>query len=679
MNGSLLRRWQQRVARTRLARWKAVFLVLTVLLAARVPAQESPPVQPETLLFQDEIVNAASKYPEPAREAPTTVTLVSKEELRRFGYRTLAEALRSVAGFYSSNDRSYSSLGVRGFQRPGDFSDRVLLLINGHTVNDDVFQHAPIGEDFGVDIEAIERIEVVRGPGAAIYGGNALFAVINVVTISGVDAPGIRMRAETGSFWRKRGMLSFGHTTAGGLDVFATGSVLDVDGDDALFYPAYDAPAFNHGVAEDADRERAYKFYLQAHYGPFSLQANTAGREKHIPTAPFGATFNDPGSKIFDQRGFVELQYHGTLLADLTVDARVYYDYLRTHTTLIYGAAENPIKNETRATSDWLGSELRLRYPTVWRQTFSGGVEYSYHPNATQRNFDLPYVSYLDDRRSFHNVGVYLQDEIRLLPSLTLIAGGRFDHQYDKIDEWSPRVAAVWKPRDSTVIKLLYGTAFRAPNLFESYHRISQGSFNALANPNLDSEHITTYEAAIEEDLWGVARLTLSGFHDEIDDLISQVSIDTAGGTPTSQYQNRDSVDANGMEAALRVPLPRRMAARAAYSFQVTRLPGDRRLINSPEHLGNLGLLFPVLFGIDGAAELFVIGPRDTGDGKRLETVPLVNLNFVYEVRRYDVDLSAGFYNIFDQSYRDPAGVEYLQDSIPQDEFTFRVQVGYGF
>jgi outer membrane receptor protein involved in Fe transport len=117
-----------------------------------------------------------------------------------------------------------------------------------------------IGYEFGIDLEAVEHIEVIRGPGSALYGGNALFAVINVVTFDGATKPGVHALMETGSFWRKRAQLSVGHVTDGGLSVFASGSILDVDGQDELFYPEFDDPSTNDGIAEDADGERALNF-----------------------------------------------------------------------------------------------------------------------------------------------------------------------------------------------------------------------------------------------------------------------------------------------------------------------------------------------------------------------------------------------------------------------------------
>ena len=135
-----------------------------------------------------ERVFGASERLQPVTEAPASVTIVTAEDIRRYGYRTLADILRGVRGFYVSNDRNYSYVGARGFAKPGDYNTRILLLVNGHRVNDNVYDQASVGGEFGLDMAAIERVEIIRGPAASLYGTNAVFGVINVITRTGTVA-----------------------------------------------------------------------------------------------------------------------------------------------------------------------------------------------------------------------------------------------------------------------------------------------------------------------------------------------------------------------------------------------------------------------------------------------------------------------------------------------------------
>ena len=132
-------------------------------------------------------VFAASMFTQKVTDAPSAVSIVTKDEIRRFGYRTLGDIVQGVRGFDVTYDRSYTTLGVRGFNRLGDFGGRTLLLIDGHRMNDPIFDTAAGGNDFLLDVDLIERVEFIRGPGSAIYGNNAFFGVINVITRKPAD------------------------------------------------------------------------------------------------------------------------------------------------------------------------------------------------------------------------------------------------------------------------------------------------------------------------------------------------------------------------------------------------------------------------------------------------------------------------------------------------------------
>src|SRR3984957_3665237 len=127
-------------------------------------------------------VFSASKHLEDSRQAPSSVSTITAEDIRRYGWRKLGAALSSLRGFHTSYDRNYTYLGVRGILRPGDYNSRVLLLVNGHRMNDNVFDNAFIGTEFQLDLDLIDHIEVVRGPSSSLFGTNAVFGVINVIT-----------------------------------------------------------------------------------------------------------------------------------------------------------------------------------------------------------------------------------------------------------------------------------------------------------------------------------------------------------------------------------------------------------------------------------------------------------------------------------------------------------------
>jgi len=145
-------------------------------------------------------VVTASKHAQKVTEAPSSVTVIQADEIKKYGYRSLGEILSSVAGLFVRTDRTYALLGIRGFGQPGDFNSRFLLLVDGHRVNAAVNDIALIDNGFIVDVDLIERVEIVRGPGSSLYGDNAILGVINVITRRGHDFNGPEASGSVGEF-----------------------------------------------------------------------------------------------------------------------------------------------------------------------------------------------------------------------------------------------------------------------------------------------------------------------------------------------------------------------------------------------------------------------------------------------------------------------------------------------
>ena len=115
-----------------------------------------------------------------------------------------------MRGFYISYDRQYSYVGVRGFSNPGDYNTRVLLMVDGHRLNDAIYEQAMVGTEFSVDVDLIERVEIIRGPASSLYGTNAVFAVINVITRTASEIHGEELEGDAGSFNTYRGRMTYG-------------------------------------------------------------------------------------------------------------------------------------------------------------------------------------------------------------------------------------------------------------------------------------------------------------------------------------------------------------------------------------------------------------------------------------------------------------------------------------
>ena len=238
-------------------------------------------------------VYGASGYKQKVTDTPASITIITADEIRRYGYRTLAEVLRNVPGFYVNYDRNYNYLGVRGFGPPGDYNSRILLLVDGHQINDDIYDQAYIGTEFPVDIDLVERVEVIRGPNSLRFLASALLGVINIVTKSVRDTPNLTFSGELASYGTFKSRITYGHQFGNGLGMLLSATYYDSHGQDRLFFPEFDHPATNNGIAENADGDLSHQLFMNLTYRGFSLEGVYGFREKQVPTASFGTIFND--------------------------------------------------------------------------------------------------------------------------------------------------------------------------------------------------------------------------------------------------------------------------------------------------------------------------------------------------------------------------------------------------
>src|SRR5579871_5264540 len=324
-----------------------ITLFLALLLAPPAGKADCPPQEPVPDLSEATLeqlgnvkIYAASKHLQAASDAPSSVTVVTADEIQRYGYRTLADILKTVPGFFVTNDRNYSSVGVRGFARPGDYNTRILLLVDGHRLNDNIYDEAMIGTEFPINIDLIERVEIIRGPASSLYGSNALFAVINIITKRGRDINGLDLSAEAGSFNTYSGTLTYGRTLRN-LEFLISGTFYGSGGHNSLFFPEFNTPQTNHGIASHADDDQVGSWLSTISFHDFTLQGAYGIREKGIPTAPYGTVFNNPGTRTTDSHFYLDLRYQHTFANSWELLARTFYDRYIYQGTYMYASPLN--------------------------------------------------------------------------------------------------------------------------------------------------------------------------------------------------------------------------------------------------------------------------------------------------------------------------------------------------
>ena len=655
---------------TRKACGVLVVLVVTGGIAAAAPAggATSRPASPDLTgltidqLLAIDVVYGASKHEQKITEAPASVTIVTSDDIRKYGYSTLSEILSSVGGFYTTYDRDYSFIGVRGFQRPGDFNSRILILVDGHRMNDSVYESVLIGTDAIVAVGDIERVEVIRGPSSSIYGTGAFFGVINIVTRRGQGLGGMEVEGGAASYRSAAGRLAYGRQFGSGPEAFVSASGYDSGGQD-LFFNQFNTPATNNGFAVNADKDRFSKAFGKFSFGDLTLEAAYSSRQKGIPTGASGTVFGDPRSKTLDDRGFIDLKYDHRFGDRVSVMSRAYYDGYYYRGDYFYLPPFNQYVEHGWAYTQ--GEEAQLDVRVGVRHTLMTGGEYRNH---YRQDFDSQdSTGSLSLHHQAEDWGLFVQDEFVASKHVSLSAGVRRDQYPTFGGSTNPRVALILSPAERTTIKVLYGQAFRAPSVYELFYSVA-------ANPSLTPETVRSAEVVLEQYFARTFRISASLFRNSIDNLISV--------NPTSGlFSNLQAVDSDGVEIGIERHWHGARFLRFDYTYQSTRDRSGGMLSDSPQNLAKLHLSLPLARErLNGGLEVLYTGRRLTLQGNALGGFAVANLNFVAMSLAKGLDVSAGIFNLLDKSYADAGSIGNApQDAIPQDGRHFRVKLTWRF
>lgn len=650
----------------------AAVLCVFVVASFECAAQDGAPDLAEATIEQlgNIKVYSASKRLQAASDAPSSVTVITADDIQQHGYRTLADVLQSVRGFFVTDDRNYSSLGVRGFARPGDFNTRILLLVDGHRLNDNIYDEAMIGTEFPIDIALVERIEVIRGPVSSLYGSNALFAVINVITKRGKDLGGLELWAEAASLNTYAGRISYGQKLRQ-FDFLLSGTFYGSRGYDQLFFPEFNKPETNNGIASHADDTQLGNSLATIHFRDFTLQSAFGTREKGVPTAPYGTLFNNPGTRTTDSHTYIDLRFDHTFARSWNILARTFYDRYTYAGTYIYSSSGNSAAispNLDVADGKWWGGELQLSKMFPAHNQITAGTEYRDNFRQDQTNYNLnPYSLLLNDKRTSAVAAVYLEDEVTLPRSLILNFGFRYDH-YNILDTSAdPRAALIYRPWSHTAFKGIYSEAFRAPNVYELYYSVLPN----LPSPDLKPEKLRSTEFVWEQGITSHLWLSTSAFCNWIGGLITEEPVDDNA----VRFRNLQNARSAGLELEIQGQLPKGLEGSASYSFQETkdRVTGQF-LSNSPRGLGKLSLSQSLLGKRMFASMDAQYRSRIQGiDGDTVSPFTVVNFTLLGRGIGKHLDLSGSIYNLLDKRYFDPPSIANLQNDIQQDGRSFRI------
>jgi iron complex outermembrane receptor protein len=654
-------------------------------------------------MLQITVAIAAGKV-QSQEEAPGIVSVIDAEEIRRIGARTLEDVLQIVPGFEVLTDNlGRARIIVRGLRATG--GENVLILFNGHRLNE-VITGGATAINLDIPVDNLERIEIIRGPGSALFGTNAFAGVINLIPYTADSFAGARLSAAGGSFATQQYSVLAGHVQ-GDLRVAGFVQFRDTNGPERTvqadtqtirdmavvgFEGASRAPGKTDDERQSVD--------ANAHLIYKGLTLNSRFTYEHAGGyIGLGNSLSD--SKLENQQIAFDASYRHALGEQSSLLARFSFAQNESRQLLELlppGAVlsvpfPDGLAIDFDANSRRFSGDLTLRYALWAQHDLTLGISLAHESTydlQAQGNFEntpsigpadsfhtLPFNLIQDSSRTIFIV--ILQDIWSPRPELDITLGVRYDHFSDFGDTIDPRVGVVWRFANYTYLKLLYGSAFRAPTFFELSFDAGQAlpGIDFASNPDLDPTTLQTIEAALGYTRAPV-RISVNYFYTLARDFIVLTPI--APGQ--SQFQNSLDIDIQGVEIEMQAKLHNHTFF-ANYTYQYPKNKTTaKRVEEVPLHLSNLGVsmglgpyvrLTPTLV-IRGSRPRADEDPRDESSAYALVNVSLLIRN-VFRT----LEISGTVHNLFDTDYADPARNATVPGDYPRAGRSVLIKATYTF
>ena len=639
------------------------------------PGDKEPAAQDLSSLSIEELMNlkveGAALHPQTLQDAPASVTIITAEDIRKYGYRTLGEALGSARGFYLSDNRTYQTVGVRGFNIPGDYASRFLVMVNGHNMADNVFNfELAFGQDFPVEMNLIKQIEIIRGPSSALYGSNGVFATINIITTSPGEAGPPTLTSTVGSFGEKKAQMLAG-ASLGNAKVLFSGSLFNNSGESPLYFPQFDTPENNHGNAVRMDSAKGYHFFSDLTWRNWRVTAVFSEREKIQPISWGPTIFNDRGTHTNDIRNYVEAAYTRELGRG-TLRWRTYYDAYRLRARFDYPLDSAGVEDNRQTVSgDWAGTQLTYRFDVPHSGTLTVGGEAKIDLRARISDFDVsPGTAVFQDINPRDKAfALFAQDELQLSRHWKLNLGLRLDVSTYRHSFVTPRAALIYQPSSQWTYKFLYGRGFRNPSAFELF--FDDGRSGA-PNPDARPERADTVEVDLERKLGKRMNLVAAVYGYRLRDFL-EGTFDSNG---LIQYRNVGRINAKGFEIEINGRPSAWLEATASYAIQKsTENDADGLVENSPDHLAKLRFAVPLGRKFDLGSGMQYISSRRSLGGATVGPVYLADLTVTSRRLLSNFDVRFGLRNAFNRNYSDPIALNPIVDTMRRPGRSFFVEV----
>ncbi len=591
-------------------------LLLTATLAEAAdtnPASNSSDDLAELTLEQliNVKVTSVAKEQTDLFTSPAAISVVTSDDIRRLGIASLPEALRLVPGMdVAQIDANEWAVSARGFN--GEFGRDLLVLIDGRTV----YSPSSAGVYWNsqdVVMEDLDRIEVIRGPGATMWGANAVDGVINIISKSAKETQGLLVSSSVGNVEQDSATVRYGGELVSNLYYRVYAKRSDVsDFTDSSGKAAGDAWNYTQGgFRADWEPPSQNVFTLQGDY-----YYSEAGKPSELVSLapPSVSLITDTE---FNQGGNILGRWTRDFSDSAQLTLQTYFDHVEQSDG--YGI-------EHLNTYD---IDLQDRFSLGSWNDFVCGTGYRYQDAEDTPSFELTWTPRTQHIRLFNIFG---QDDIKVVPDrLHLILGTKFED--NSLVQWEiePNGRLLWTPTKNQSVWAAVSRAVRTPSLFELDARLNPGAFqpappsppvlvSIFGNQNVTAEELLAYEVGYRIEAAKTLSFDLTGFYNVYDNLLIQVAnprvIETSP-SPThllisSTYMNSGSGDTYGVELSSQWRVVENWRLTASYSWLGTRLSPASNFAQSPQQQVQLRsyLDLPCHLELNGA--VYVVG-RSTG------------------------------------------------------------------
>ncbi|MEZ4238287.1 MAG: TonB-dependent receptor [Myxococcota bacterium] len=622
-------------------------------------------------------ITAVSRRSERAQLAPSSVTIIGREEIEAFRYPTIYSALRGVRGFALTYDSIYGSAAVRGLGQANDFGNRLLILSDGAVLNDNILYQSFIGYAGRTDLEGIDRIEIVRGPGSILYGTGAVSGVVNLVPEPRRSPE--RTTVAVGAFDNHvmRGTAATHQNFGEDAGLYAMVSGATSDGREVEVDPR--GPANPPTTLHAFDSFTAATTTGRLWFRDAVFQWYHGGRTLHFPTGAFGVRLDAADRNYWiDNRTLLELRYEPSLSDSTRLLTRVYGN------RYVYegiGAYGGRYLNYEKYYGNSIGAEARVVYDPGDVFGLQVGVTGEVSPEidlyGEDRPPDAPVDNYLDEERPYGIAAVYGLMALNPVDAVRLTGGARIDYWSTFGFAVSPRASLVLLPSRRDVVKLMAGRAFRAPSIYELYYNIP--GIQELPGKLLPE---TVWSGELElSHAFDEAWTGLVAGHGSLAQNVVETRSVPGGAV---QYANSgEAIRIAGVDAEVRRAFKGGWMASAFYSWLDSRYADSLQVVpNVPTHNAGTKVVIPVAGSMARVALRNSLEAPRRIDLTRDDTTgwavvsDLVLSGSVPE-RRFSYAI--GVYNLFDMQYSQPLTDTFPFRTMPQQGRSLLATLSLGF